>query len=186
MKSRMRHASLLMILLTASLAIQLGFAQSSISVQAFQKLENRLQALESKEAIRHLLETYIDKNESRDYRGYSQLFASNGELVMRSGSPKGPDNIYQTLEKNFGGPLAPNSPLRNASHILSNMVIEVDGDTASARSRWTLLSPAQADGQPKVSQSGSYTDKLVKENGEWKFLQRIITTSIPVPKPDNQ
>ena len=48
----------------------------------------RLQLLEDREAIRSLLERYIDFNETRDYRGYSQLFASTGELQTRRGSAR--------------------------------------------------------------------------------------------------
>ena len=158
-----------------------GFASADVSDAQFQALTQRLQVLEDKEAIRHLLETYIDFNESRDYRAYSQLFASNGQLNLRRGSAVGPDAIYELLEKNFGGPLPAGSFLRNASHVLSNIVIDVDGDTATARSRWALLSPAPADGTPRVAQSGFYRDRLVRENGEWKFLERSIVTGIPVP-----
>jgi 3-phenylpropionate/cinnamic acid dioxygenase small subunit len=141
-----------------------------------------LQVLEDKEAIRQMLERYIEFNEARDYRAYSQLFASNGELKLRRGSAVGPENIFQLLQTSFGGPLPANSMLRNASHVLSNIVIEVNGDTATARSRWALLSPSKEDGSPRVAQSGFYTDKLVREKGEWKFLQRIVIPGIPVPE----
>ena len=142
-----------------------------------------MQLLEDKEAIRQVLEIYIDFNETRDYRAYSRLFARNGELKLRRGAATGPDNIYRLLEDSFGGPLPADSMLRNASHVLSNIIITVDGDTATARSRWALLSPSRDDGAPRVAQSGFYTDKLVCEDGEWKFLERIITTGIPVPQP---
>jgi hypothetical protein len=152
-----------------------------VSDEQFQAVVQRVQTLEDKEAIRHVLETYIEFNETRDYRAYSRLFASNGELTLRRGSATGPDNIYKLLEDSFGGPLPADSMLRNASHVLSNVIIEVHGDTATARSRWALLSPSKTDGTPRVAQSGFYNDKLVREKGEWKFLQRIITTGIPVP-----
>lgn len=169
------------ILFIAGLATSLtDFAAAEVSDAEFQALAQRLQVLEDKEAIRHLLETYIDFNESRDYRAYSQLFASNGQLNLRRGAAVGPDAIYEILEENFGGPLPEDSFLRNASHVLSNIIIEVDGDMATARSRWALLNPSPA-GTPQVAQSGFYSDKLVRENGEWKFLERSIITGIPVP-----
>lgn len=158
-------------------------ASADVSDEQFQDVAQRLQLLEDKDAIRHLLETYIDFNESRDYRGYSYLFAKNGVLHLRRGDAVGPDAIYKLLEENFGGPLPADSFLRNASHVLSNVMIDVDGDSATARSRWALLSPSPADGTPRVAQSGFYVDKLVREDGEWKFQERTIQTGIPVPAP---
>lgn len=145
-------------------------------------IEARLQHLEDKEAIRLLLERYIELNESRDYKTYSGLFARNGELVTRRGRATGPEAIHAMLEKNFGAAAASaNSPLNGSLHILSNIKIEVTGDTATATSRWTLLSPN--DNQARVPQAGSYSDRLVRENGEWKFQQRIIRRSIPLDTP---
>jgi hypothetical protein len=156
---------------------------AAVSDQQFKSVMQRLQILEDREAIRHLLERYIEFNESRDYRSYSRLFASNGELKLRRGGAIGPENIYQFMQTNFGSPLSANSTLRNAAHVLSNVIIEIDGDAATARSRWALLSPSKEDGTPRVAQSGFYTDKLVREKGEWKFLQRVVTPGIPVPEP---
>ena len=167
------------ILLTATLLP--SFVSAAVSDQQFKSVVQRLQVLEDREAIRHLLERYIEFNESRDYRGYSRLFASNGELKLRRGSATGPEGIYQFMQTNFGAPLAANSTLRNAAHVLSNIIIEVHGDAATSRSRWALLSPSKEDGTPHVAQSGFYTDKLVREKGEWKFLQRVVKPGIPVP-----
>lgn len=171
---------LICLLLVATLPS--SFAHAAVSEQQLRDIARRLQVLEDKEAIRQMLERYIEFNEARDYRSYSQLFASNGELKLRRGSAIGPENIFQLLQTSFGGPLPANSMLRNASHVLSNIVIEINGDTATARSRWALLSPSKEDGSPRVAQSGFYTDKLVREKGEWKFLQRIVTPGIPVPE----
>lgn len=168
-------------LVVAGLSVPLAAAEFSDT--QFQQVVERLQMLEDKDAIRHLLETYIDFNESRDYRGYSYLFAKDGVLHLRRGDAVGPDAIYKLLEESFGGPLPADSFLRNASHVLSNIIIEVDGDTATARSRWALLSPSPTDGSPRVAQSGFYNDRLAREDGEWKFLERSIVTGIPVPQP---
>lgn len=181
MKHHARLFHLASMLIVAILSVP---SQAAVSDAAFQNVVQRLQLLEDKEAIRHLLETYIEFNETRNYRAYSQLFARNGELQMRRGTATGPEAIYKLLEENFGGPLPDDSMLRHASHVLTNIVIDVAGDTATARSRWALLSPSRGDGTPRVAQSGFYTDTLVREDGQWKFLQRVITTGIPVSQAD--
>src|SRR5688500_14327774 len=99
-----------------------GYAQTAD--ERMEALSERLQALEDKEAIRTLLEHYIELNESRDWPAYSRLFASNGELVMRRGTETGPDNILRMMEENFGGnTIGPDSPLYRSTHLLTNIQI---------------------------------------------------------------
>lgn len=147
-------------------------------------LEGRLQRLEDAEAIRLLLDRYIELNESRDYLAYSQLFGKDGELVTRRGRTTGPQAIHEFLETNFGAQArTADDPLRGSSHILSNIRIVVDGDTATATSRWTLLT--QGGDRPQVGQAGRYVDSLVREGGVWKFQQRTIQREIPADPPAN-
>lgn len=143
-------------------------------------IEARLQKLEDTEAIRQLFDRYIELNESRNYAEYSKLFARDGELVLRRGSATGPAAIEEMLVKNFGGSNA-RGPLAGSSHILSNIKINVTGNTASATSRWTLLVPTE-ENRARLGGTGHYGDKLVKENGVWKFKQRIVYRDIPADK----
>jgi hypothetical protein len=79
------------------------------------------------------------------------------------------------MQKNMG-----TGPNRNNSfHILSNFEIEVKGDSATAWSRWTFITPG-ADGKPAISQAGRYDDILVREDGRWKFKRRSASNDIPV------
>ena len=49
--------------------------------------------------------------------------------------------------------------------------IEVNGDTATAWSRWTWV-VVGANGKPQTERAGHYEDTLVRERGEWKFKFR--------------
>jgi len=91
------------------------------------------------------------------------------------GSAKGPAEILAFMQKNLG-----TGPNRNNSfHILSNFEIEVKGDSATAWSRWTFITPGP-DGKPVISQAGRYDDILVREDGHWKFKRRSASNDIPV------
>jgi hypothetical protein len=81
------------------------------------------------------------------------------------------------MEKNIPGPNR-----GNTFHILSNFEIEVNGDTATAWSRWTFVTPGP-DKKPAPSQAGRYDDTLVRENGHWRFKRRTASNDIPVPDP---
>ena len=87
------------------------------------------------------------------------------------------------MQDSFGATnAAPNNPMNGSVHVLSNVKIEVTGDTATATSRWTLL--LRGEDGPKAAQAGRYADELVRESGEWKFQQRVIYRDIPAdPQP---
>jgi hypothetical protein len=139
-------------------------------------VESRLQRLEDIEEIRLVLLDYGRFLDARDLVAYSRLFAKDGEWVGGFGSAKSPAGIQAFMEKNLG--TAPNRT--NTFHILSNFVIDVKGDTATAWSRWTFVTPG-ADGKPVISQSGRYDDTLVREDGHWKFKRRVASNDIPIP-----
>jgi uncharacterized protein (TIGR02246 family) len=137
----------------------------------------RLQRLEDVEEIRKVLLDYGRFLDARDLPAYSRLFAKDGEWVGGFGSAKGPAGILAFMQQNLG--TGPNRT--NTFHILSNFEIEVKGDTATAWSRWTFVTPG-TDGKPVISQSGRYDDILVREDGRWKFKRREASNDIPAPR----
>jgi len=163
--------------LAASLSAPFVAAQNVRGSQVETALAARLQHLEDMEEIRTLLLDYGRFLDSRDLAAYSRLFAKDGEWVGGFGSARGPAGIQAFMEKNLG--TGPNRG--NTYHILSNFVIDVKGDMATAWSRWTFITPG-ADGKPVISQAGRYDDTLVREDGHWKFKRRVASNDIPAPK----
>jgi uncharacterized protein (TIGR02246 family) len=159
------------ILMLAACALLTPAAQSA-------SLAARIQKLEDVEEIRTLLTDYGRLLDARDLVSYSKLFAKDGEWVGGFGSAKGPEGILAFMQKNLG--TAPNRA--NNYHILSNFEIEVQGDTATAWSRWAFIVPA-ADGKPSLAQGGRYQDKLVREDGRWKFQRREAFNDLPRSGP---
>jgi hypothetical protein len=146
-------------------------------------IAERLQRMEDKEAIHSLLERYFEYQESRNFDAFANLFSKDGELVLRRGISKGgPAGIRAAMgggsERDSTRTNTANTPSRNMKHILSNVHIELNGDTATAMSRWTMLVQAE-DNRTRVGGTGRYGDKLVRENGQWKFQQRILYSDIP-------
>jgi uncharacterized protein (TIGR02246 family) len=144
--------------------------------QPGEPLESRLKRMEDKEEIQSLLLDYGRFLDSRDFKSYSNLFASDGEWVGGFGSVKGPANIQAFMEKNMG--TGPNRA--NNYHLMSNFVITVTGDTATAWSRWAFVVPGQSGAI--ISQAGRYDDTLVRENGRWKFRRRVASNDTAPPK----
>ncbi len=138
-------------------------------------LAARVQRLEDIHEIQGVLLDYGRFLDARDFAAYSRLFAKDGEWVGGFGTVQGPAAIQAFMEKNITGPNR-----GNTFHILSNFKIDVHGDTATAWSRWTFMTPG-ADKKPAISQAGRYDDTFVRENGHWKFKRRMASNDIPVP-----
>ena len=145
--------------------------------QDSKSLAARVQRLEDIQEIQGVLLDYGRFLDARDFGGYSRLFAKDGEWVGGFGTVQGPAAIQAFMEKQIPGPNR-----GNTFHILSNFKIDVHGDTATAWSRWTFVTPGP-DKKPAMSQAGRYDDTLVRENGHWKFKRRTASNDIPVPDP---
>jgi uncharacterized protein (TIGR02246 family) len=137
----------------------------------------RIQRIEDRAEIEQLLLNYGRHLDARDFKAYAQLFAHDGVWEGGMGTVQGPAAIQAFMEKGIPGPNAAHN-----FHLLSNFVIDVQGDTATAWSRWQFVAPGQ-DGRPIVAQAGRYDDTLVREDGRWKFKRRIAANDLPLPRP---
>ena len=138
-------------------------------------LTARLQKFEDKDEIQNLLLDYGRHLDNRDFAAYSRLFAKDGEWVGGFGSVSGPANIQAFMEKNMG--TGPNRAKNY--HLLSNFVITVNGDTATAWSRWAFVVPGEKGAV--ISQAGRYDDTLVREDGHWRFKRRVASNDTAPP-----
>ena len=172
------HSFVLATLVVASTAIGLLVAPSARAAD-LASLAARIQVLEDREAIRALILAYGTAHDHRDYRTFASLFATNGEWVGGLGSAKGPDAIFQLMDKTIGHNPQPNGS--GTYHVLTNDQIEIHGDRASATTKWIYITPGP-DGAPKLVYLGHYNDQFIRENGVWKFLRREAPADIPVPK----
>ncbi|HLW95208.1 MAG TPA: nuclear transport factor 2 family protein [Solirubrobacteraceae bacterium] len=136
----------------------------------------RLQRLEDLAEIERLFYEYRRHLDARDMHAYSRLFCTDGEWTGRTGSAVGPDGIQAMLEANLSPNPAP--PGATSWHIVSNPLIDLDGDSATASTTWSLIRRADGD-EPKVVLLGHYDDVLAREDGRWKFKRRRAHIDIP-------
>jgi uncharacterized protein (TIGR02246 family) len=155
-------------------------AESAGAVAQAQSLEQRLKQFEDKAEIEQLLLDYGRHLDARDFGAYAALFARDGEWVGGFGTVAGPPNIKTFMEKAM-----PGANTAKNYHLLSNFVITVQGDTATAWSRWAFVVPNRESGGAVISQAGRYDDALVRENGRWRFKRRTASndTGRPAPAP---
>ena len=148
-------------------------AQTPKSATTDASLAARLQVFEDKAEIEALLLDYGRYLDSRDFTGYASLFAKDGQWIGGFGTVPAAD-IKAFMEKAMGT----QNTAKNY-HLLSNFVITVKGDTATAWSRWAFVVPGQQGAA--ISQAGRYDDELVRENGRWKFKKRVASNDTAGP-----
>ena len=144
-------------------------------------LESRLQRLEDTDAIRDLLIEYGRLLDTGDWAGYSQLFARQGTWTGSFGTATGPTEILAMLRKSLGSLPPYDATQVRSFHLMTNCVIHIDGDRATATSRWTNF--GRTDDNKLVPRlAGRYEDVFVREDRKWKFLSRLAPRDIPNPE----
>lgn len=140
-------------------------------------LEARVQALEDERAIQRVITDYSAHLDARDYDGYANLFIEDGVWANGTTRREGRAEIRAMLAGLFGEP-DPDFVNLSSFHQISNFEIDVDGDTAQAKSRFVFVMRGDG-GAPTAELSGQYHDRLVRVGEEWKIAERVDHTVMP-------
>jgi 3-phenylpropionate/cinnamic acid dioxygenase small subunit len=124
---------------------------------------------EEKEAIRELLAEYCFRLDDGRFEDMAALFAENGTWDTAFGAATGRAAIAE-LARNIRAQAA--EPRPRGIHLVTNIAIALDGDSARVRSNWTVVQNSPEG--PTIGSGGAYYDELVKEGAEWRFRHRKI------------
>ncbi|MBT2187373.1 nuclear transport factor 2 family protein [Sphingobium nicotianae] len=139
-------------------------------------IEERLQRVEDELAIQRIIFDYSVYLDSRNWEGFVSLFAPDGVWTNVEGTYQGREAIMAMLGGPNGGPAE--APKRvNYYHANTNWRIELDGDRASAVSRYLFV--LRRDDRPTSALAGQYTDEYVRIDGAWKIARREAEELIP-------
>jgi len=170
--------------LLACLGLAMVVGGAALSAKDDDSLAARIQRIEDRQAIEQLMVgDYPRALDSSNWKVYASFFASDGELITGGNTIKGP----AAIEAYFNRPRAPrpgapaNPEPRVGKHVVTNLVIQITGDRATAQGYWqTVMSRASG---TTIAGAGHYEDVLKKENGTWKFLKRAIINDTPPAAP---
>lgn len=133
---------------------------------------------EARAEIQNLQARYVLALDFHDADAYAATFAKDGVLDWARGQIVGREAI-----RKFAASGAYN-PTRGAKHVdgwpaayrhfITNQVIKVDGDHATAVTYWFQGGNLQDRGTFQFGLFGSYEDELVKVDGQWLFKKRAI------------
>jgi 3-phenylpropionate/cinnamic acid dioxygenase small subunit len=160
-----KNFSLFAVLLIAALA--------PVTHAASPSSDARLRRIEDQIAIERLLTEYGRTLDARDFVAYSALFARDGEWQGALGTYKGPAAIQAAMQKIFTDAAA-DIPKGKNFHVMSNFIIDVHGNRATARS--TFIFYKMNVSVPEAAVAGRYEDELTRQDGAWRFLRR---TALP-------
>jgi len=140
-------------------------------------------------AIVDLQSRYVMAMDYFDADGYAAVFAEDGVLDWARGVVEGREAIREfmasrTYDFTRGAaevqtPEGKDWP-STVRHLITNQVIDVEGDTATALTYWIQFNNNADRGQVEWMLFGSWYDEFVKIDGEWFFtLHRIHNEGNP-------
>ena len=141
------------------------------------QIEERVQAVEDQLAIQRIIADYAAHLDAQDFEAYASLFAEDGIWQNGETIRNGRDEIKEMLVGLFGTP--PEGFVNSESyHLVSNIEVNVDGDTATAHSRHLLVMRGE-EGAPVPELAGRYEDEFVRVDGAWKIAHRVDFPIMP-------
>jgi SnoaL-like domain len=118
-----------------------------------------------RDAIRDLLARYTYNGDRGRVAELAACFADDGTIEFPGNKATGPSAIEQALS---GGTATRNPALSFVRHHITNPLIEVDGNRATARSYFTVHTDIGPD------HSGTYSDRLIRTPQGWRFAHRLV------------
>jgi len=128
--------------------------------------ENSMSAIDVKLEIIELLNRHQIYIDLKDAERYASVYAPDGRYESPFASAQGTAELVAMSRK-----LEASGFTKNKRHFNGPMMIDIDGDRATALSYWWVADYTEK--QPTVFATGTYRDELHKINGQWKIVHRV-------------
>ncbi len=139
-----------------------------------------VQELADRAAIEDLITSYYNHFGGGVESRVGEYYAEDGEMILGGRSYKGIDAI-----KGAYAAVPSDAPQRRSyalNILISNLVVKVSGDTATARLVFTETTTEKQGEPPKLLVQGREFDTLVKRNGRWLISKRQILGPTGIPE----
>ena len=124
---------------------------------------------------------------------FGQYFIKDGVLDVNGIVAKGAEEIRKLyVRASVGASTAPpkhdpNAPPRGMFNMqLTNLKVEVTGNTATADMFWSSVESKTLISPPSVTEYGRDHTELVKQNGHWLIKHRVVTSGGGMPEGELQ
>ena len=167
MKNTISRISLTLLLMTVSSALVAA---------------DSMQAIADRTLIRELMDRYGIVHDSGTPEEYANLFTADGEIAVASGGPaivKGREALIAQARRDherFGNEPAANGKTTSIMrHLISNAQITITGAGKASGTCYVTTVVKKGDVGPSILSISRYTDRYVKQRGEWRIQRREIT-----------
>ena len=129
--------------------------------------------------IDDLLARYLFALDWQDPEMYGEVFTSDGVLVWAGGTVNGRAAIVQemrnarTADQNANAATPALRPFKRR-HFISNFVVRIDGNRATARSLWFEFNNDNAERRPYLGAYGHLEDELRRVDGRWLISRHQV------------
>lgn len=123
--------------------------------------------------ITTLIHTYAERIDAGDLDGVAALFA---DATWRSPGRAEPLRGAAEVRRAYDGVILYDG-IPSTKHVVTNVVVEVTGDTATARSYFTVFQ-ARPDLPLQPIIAGRYHDAFARVGGVWRFADRLIVPDL--------
>ncbi|HTM95033.1 MAG TPA: nuclear transport factor 2 family protein [Croceibacterium sp.] len=144
-----------------------------------QQPEYTATALADRAQIEDMLTRYYNNFGGGIESKVAEFYAPDGEMILGNDSRKGIEAI-----KGFYAAVPADAPQRKSfalNILIGNMLVNVHGDTATARLVFTETVIDKEGDAPRLLVQGREFDHLVKRDGRWLFAKRQIMGPKGVP-----
>ncbi len=145
-------------------------------------------ALIDRAVIENLMVDYYSHIGNSSFN-FGQYFVKDGVLDVNGIVAKGAEEIKALYVRASGGAAAappkkdPNAPPRGMFIMqLTNLKVEVTGNTATADMFWSSVESKTLISPPSVTEYGRDHTELVKQSGHWLIRQRVVTSGGGMPE----
>ena len=124
---------------------------------------------------------YYDLSRSKAHE-LSEYFTEDALLDVDGTVAKGRAEIAKLYQSPAPNPKQPApAPNRRMHMLLTNPIIAIKGNTATAHVIWTGVVDEGIGKLPQIAEQGREDDELVKQNGKWLLKRRYISTDGRMP-----
>jgi hypothetical protein len=166
---------------------------TSVKVQAAPAAQSpEVTALIDRAVIENLMVDYYSHIGSSSFN-FGQYFVKDGVLDVNGIVAKGAEEIKALYVRASGGAAAappkpdPNAPPPGMFNMqLTNLKVEVRGNTATADMFWSSVESKTLISPPNVTEYGRDHTELIKQNGHWLIKHRVVTSGGGMPEGELQ
>jgi uncharacterized protein (TIGR02246 family) len=126
------------------------------------------------EAVRALVIAYAERLDAGDLDGVAALFDDAVVRGARSGDERRGRGAVRRM---YEPVIIYEDGTPRTKHVLGNLEVAVDGDTASSQCTFTVFAAA-VPGHLAPVLTGRYLDRFARRDGRWRFVDRVIAPDL--------